>query len=218
MQPVSKNEGDSQSRFGSNLLPLEYAPERKSSPLFTYPYARSRETLDAHVQKRPARPGARHQDAVREPGDRRLSDADDRRVSAIPARRRSRARRSRSTDATVYHVIEGRGQSRIGDTTLVVAGARYLRRPVVGSRGARRAGRRGAVQLFRSSGAEGAGAVARERDRRVGRWTGRGETGSATASADCPTQLSALQLSALLYRFQHGVGSQPVASACFLKV
>ena len=42
--------------------------------------------------------------------------------------------RSRSTDATVYHVIEGRGQSRIGDTTLIVAGARHLRRPVVGAR------------------------------------------------------------------------------------
>src|SRR3977135_4201230 len=44
MQPVSRNEGDSQSRFGSNLFPLEYAHKRPSSPLFTYPYARSRET------------------------------------------------------------------------------------------------------------------------------------------------------------------------------
>src|SRR4051794_18081180 len=42
MHPVSRNEGDSQVQFGSNLMPLDYTPERKSSPLFTYPYARSR--------------------------------------------------------------------------------------------------------------------------------------------------------------------------------
>src|SRR4051812_17502211 len=36
VQPVVRPEGDSQSRFGSNLFPLEYVPERRSSPVFTY--------------------------------------------------------------------------------------------------------------------------------------------------------------------------------------
>ena len=46
VQPVTRPEGSSQARFGSNLAPLEpVAPFGKTSPVFSYPYARSRETL-----------------------------------------------------------------------------------------------------------------------------------------------------------------------------
>jgi len=117
MQPVSKREGDSQNRFGGNLLPLEYTPERKSSPLFTYPYARSRETLD-RLHKTgvlDAAHGIKTQFANPATGGYPMPT-----IGAflqfLPGG--FSGTRFRSTDATVYHVIEGRGQSRIGETTL----------------------------------------------------------------------------------------------------
>ena len=45
VQPVSKPEGDSYNRYGHNLAPLDYTPSGKTSPIFSYPYAKSRETL-----------------------------------------------------------------------------------------------------------------------------------------------------------------------------
>ena len=52
-QPVSRPEGDSFARFGHNLLPVDWRPEVKTSPVFNYPYVRTREALEeigrAHV-------------------------------------------------------------------------------------------------------------------------------------------------------------------------
>ncbi|MGE0874009.1 MAG: gentisate 1,2-dioxygenase [Burkholderiales bacterium] len=44
-QPVSRPEGDSGNRYGNNLAPLGPLPQGRTSPIFNYPYARSRETL-----------------------------------------------------------------------------------------------------------------------------------------------------------------------------
>src|SRR5215472_3231903 len=46
VQPVSKKEGDAWVRYGGSLMPLEYTHPKKSSPVFNYPYARTRETLE----------------------------------------------------------------------------------------------------------------------------------------------------------------------------
>src|SRR5579885_249410 len=46
VQPVSRPEGDSLARFGQNLLPVDWKPEVKTSPVFNYPYSRTREALD----------------------------------------------------------------------------------------------------------------------------------------------------------------------------
>jgi gentisate 1,2-dioxygenase len=46
VQPVSRNQGDSVARFGQNLMPVgAKAPFGKTSPIFNYPYARSRGAL-----------------------------------------------------------------------------------------------------------------------------------------------------------------------------
>jgi gentisate 1,2-dioxygenase len=45
-QQVSRPEGNALARYGNNLLPVDYVPESKTSPIFSYPYARSREVLD----------------------------------------------------------------------------------------------------------------------------------------------------------------------------
>jgi gentisate 1,2-dioxygenase len=45
-QPISRGEGASLARYGNNLKPLgPVAPFGKTSPIFSYPYGRSRETL-----------------------------------------------------------------------------------------------------------------------------------------------------------------------------
>ena len=46
MQPVSRSEGASLARFGNGLAPVDaVAPYGKTSPIFSYPYERSRESL-----------------------------------------------------------------------------------------------------------------------------------------------------------------------------
>ncbi len=46
VQPVVRSEGDAQARYGANMVPLGPLPSAKTSPVFSYPYARSREVLD----------------------------------------------------------------------------------------------------------------------------------------------------------------------------
>ena len=43
--PVSRQTGDSQARYGVNMLPVDYQQHGLASPIFNYPYARSREAL-----------------------------------------------------------------------------------------------------------------------------------------------------------------------------
>jgi gentisate 1,2-dioxygenase len=43
--PVHRPAGDSLARFGSNMLPVGYRSHSLNSPIFNYPYARTREAL-----------------------------------------------------------------------------------------------------------------------------------------------------------------------------
>ena len=45
-QPLSRPEGDSLARYGAALLPVDAEPGALSSPVFAYPYERSREALE----------------------------------------------------------------------------------------------------------------------------------------------------------------------------
>jgi gentisate 1,2-dioxygenase len=52
-QPVTKAEGTSYQRYGANMLPVRYdAPFGQTSPIFSYPYERTREAL--HTLERQA--------------------------------------------------------------------------------------------------------------------------------------------------------------------
>ena len=42
-------DGDAYARYGANMFPVDYKPERNSTPVFSYPYSRSRETSRANV-------------------------------------------------------------------------------------------------------------------------------------------------------------------------
>jgi gentisate 1,2-dioxygenase len=45
-QPLARRTGDNLARYGANMLPVDYAGRGPVSPIFSYPYARSREALE----------------------------------------------------------------------------------------------------------------------------------------------------------------------------
>jgi gentisate 1,2-dioxygenase len=49
-QPVSRPEGDSLARYGSNMLPVGFVPRNGVTPIFCYPYRQSRAALRALQQ------------------------------------------------------------------------------------------------------------------------------------------------------------------------
>src|SRR5262245_43863553 len=117
VQPVVRQEGDSLARYGGGLLPLEFVAARPSSPLFTYPYARSRETLDRMHRTGPLDPWHGTKLPFGNPADGGHP------LPTIAAFLQLLPKGFggapyRGTDATVHHVIEGRGHTQIGETTL----------------------------------------------------------------------------------------------------
>jgi gentisate 1,2-dioxygenase len=114
VQPVTRIEGTSQARFGSGLAPLEpAAPFGKTSPVFSYPYARSREAL-AGLAKNGA-PDACHGwklQFINPLTGGHAMPTIGAFIQLLPKGFRSTA--YRSTDGTVYSVAEGRGKVTIG--------------------------------------------------------------------------------------------------------
>lgn len=114
MQPVLRAEGDSFARFGHNMAPVRHRVTNPTSPIFSYPYERSREALDTLYRN----------------GDLDACDGVKLRyvnpatggwpmptiaafMQFLPAGFSGTT--YRSTDATVYCAVEGRGIARIGD-------------------------------------------------------------------------------------------------------
>jgi len=117
MQPVTKNEGDSLLRFGANMLPIEYQPQRQSSPIFNYPYARTREALDGLHRNGPVHPchGVKLQYVDPATGGYPMA-AIAAFMQLLPAGFSGAP--YKSTDSTIYSVVEGRGRTRVGETCL----------------------------------------------------------------------------------------------------
>jgi gentisate 1,2-dioxygenase len=112
-QPVLRPEGDSFARFGHNMAPVRHRVTDPTSPIFSYPYERTRAALDALYRN----------------GD--LDECDGVKLRYVnpmtggwpmptiatfmqflPAGFAGKA--YRSTDAAVYCVVEGTGTARIG--------------------------------------------------------------------------------------------------------
>jgi gentisate 1,2-dioxygenase len=116
-QPVSRPEGDSFARYGHNLLPVDWKPEVKTSPVFNYPYARSREALAALAQN--GEPDAYHGHKLRYVNPANGESAMPTIGTFLQLLPKGFATRPyRSTDAAVYVCVEGAGETRIGDTVL----------------------------------------------------------------------------------------------------
>jgi gentisate 1,2-dioxygenase len=96
------------------MLPLEYEPPTRSAPVFTYPYSRSRETLEQLHRNGPVDPchGVKLQYVNPATGGYPMPT-----IAAflqlLPEGFTGEL--YRSTDSTIYNVIEGHGVSRIGD-------------------------------------------------------------------------------------------------------
>jgi gentisate 1,2-dioxygenase len=114
-QPVTTREGTALARYGSNLAPLgPVAPFGKTSPVFSYPYARSREALAALARNGDADAchGWKLQFINPQSGGPAMPTIGAF-IQLLPKDFRSVP--YRSTDATVFSVAEGTGSVAIGD-------------------------------------------------------------------------------------------------------
>jgi gentisate 1,2-dioxygenase len=110
---VRRPEGDTTARHGSNMLPVEDKPSDPLSPPFNYPYSRSRDALLRLSRDGPIHPchGVKMQYNIPAAGGYPMPT-----IAAflqqLPKGFLGKA--YRSTDSTIYNVVEGRGRSRIG--------------------------------------------------------------------------------------------------------
>jgi gentisate 1,2-dioxygenase len=114
VQPVTRSEGASGARFGANLAPLgAKAPFGKTSPIFNYPYARTREALAKLAQDQAADPchGWKMQFINPMSGGPAMPTIAAF-IQLLP--KGFKAEPCRSTDAMVYAAIEGGGAVSIG--------------------------------------------------------------------------------------------------------
>jgi gentisate 1,2-dioxygenase len=105
---------DSLARFGNNMLPIDWKPKDRSSPILNYPYERSCETLAALA--RGGEPDACHGHKLRfinpltgGPPMPTIAAF----IQQLPSGFSSEP--YRSTDGTVMVVIDGEGETEIGD-------------------------------------------------------------------------------------------------------
>jgi len=114
VQPVTKPEDDALARYGAALLPVDYEAPSLTTPVFAYPYARSREALEVLRRSGPlhACHGLKLQYANPASGGYPMPT-----IAAflqlLP--RGFDGEPYRSTDGTVYCVVEGSGRSTVGD-------------------------------------------------------------------------------------------------------
>jgi len=113
VQPVARSEGTSAARYGNNLVPLAAAaPFGRTSPIFNYPYGRSRESLAklAKDQDPDACHGWKMQFINPLTGGHAMPTIAAF-IQLLPKGFRSQP--CRSTDGTVYSVVEGEGRATI---------------------------------------------------------------------------------------------------------
>jgi len=116
-QMVTKPAGDSLARYGSGLLPVDWRPSGRTSPVFNYPYARTREALEqmARQQEWDACHGLKLRYVNPATGDYAMPTMATF-MQLLP--KGFAGAPYRSTDGTVYVCIEGKGETRIGGESL----------------------------------------------------------------------------------------------------
>jgi gentisate 1,2-dioxygenase len=128
-QPIFRPEGDCQARYGANLLPVDHKPGGGTSPVFTYPYSRTREALERMRRADAWDPchGLKMRYTNPITGNHAMSTMATF-IQLLPKGFSTAA--YRSTDATVFVPIEGRGRSvvstRAGEDFVVEWGKRDI--------------------------------------------------------------------------------------------
>jgi gentisate 1,2-dioxygenase len=115
-QPIARPEGDALARYGGGVLPLGYVSGHLTSPLFSYPYDRTRSALDAMARHGPCDPALGLKVIYTDPTTghspiRTMSAG----MQLLP--RGFRGDEYRATDGTVCCVLEGRGKVQVGEQT-----------------------------------------------------------------------------------------------------
>jgi gentisate 1,2-dioxygenase len=117
-QPLSRPVDDSLARYGANMLPVDHTPgRRKSSPIFNYPYERTRAALEAmrrHGAWDPCH-GLKMRYSNPATGGHAMATMGAF-MQLLPAGFTTAG--YRSTDATIFSPVEGHGRSVIGETVL----------------------------------------------------------------------------------------------------
>lgn len=112
-QSVIRPAGDSDLRFGNNLAPIDWQPASQSSPIFNYPYARTLESLEALAQTDAPDDFHGHKLRYVNPATGgHVTPTMAAFMQLLPAGFVSAP--YRSTDGTVFSVVEGEGESIIG--------------------------------------------------------------------------------------------------------
>ncbi len=109
-QPVTRPMGDSDARYGATLLPVDHTPGGGASPVFNYPYARTRDALERmrRMDAWDACHGLKMRYANPVTGHHAMATMGTF-VQLLPAGFRTSG--YRATDATVFAPIEGHGRS-----------------------------------------------------------------------------------------------------------
>ena len=109
-QPLTRPPGDSLARYGSGLLPVGYERKALTSPVFNYPYARTRESLE--TMRRSAEWDPCHGLKLRYANPVDGGWAMPTMGTCMQLLTKGFAGRPyRSTDGTVYSVVEGKGRT-----------------------------------------------------------------------------------------------------------
>jgi len=115
--PRGRPSGDNLARFGANMRPAGHKHEPSYSPVFSYPYARSRDALETMRQTGELDPhhGLKMEYVNPVDGGSPLPTISTF-IQLMPKGFHSAP--YRSTDGTVFTVLEGRGETQVGDVTL----------------------------------------------------------------------------------------------------
>ncbi|MCK6450431.1 MAG: gentisate 1,2-dioxygenase [Alphaproteobacteria bacterium] len=113
-QALTRPEGDALARYGSGLLPLGYEATSRTSPVFNYPYARTREALETMRRAAAWDPchGIRMTYTNPATGSYAMPTIGAF-IQLLP--KGFTMAPYRSTDGTVFAVVEGKGRSTIAD-------------------------------------------------------------------------------------------------------
>jgi gentisate 1,2-dioxygenase len=124
-QPIARPVGDCEARFGSNLLPVDHRASGGASPVFNYPYSRTRDALERMRRLAEWDPchGLKMRYVNPVTGGYPMTTIG----AFIQLLPEGFATASyRSTDGTVFCAMEGRGRSRIGADFVVEWGPRDI--------------------------------------------------------------------------------------------
>jgi gentisate 1,2-dioxygenase len=115
-QQVARPAGDALARYGANMLPVDYKPGTLTSPVFAYPYARTREALER--LSRGTAIDACHGHKMRYINPATGGHAMPTIATFMQLLPSGFSGQSyRSTDATVFVGVEGSGRTRVGNST-----------------------------------------------------------------------------------------------------